>query len=69
MCMFSREVRFVGATKILARALPGGGQVLAYSMAVEAQSDLAMVLPLPYRQTRPKRRGRASRSTRRGGSS
>lgn len=47
MCCFSRPVRFVGGTRIFARALPDGRQWLAYSMNVEIDQDLAMVLPLP----------------------
>ena len=46
MCMFSGRVAHVAATKIFARALRGV-QWLAYAMAVEATSDVAMVLPLP----------------------
>jgi len=46
MCMFSRNVRFVGGTKIFARR-NGPRQSLAYSMSVEMDEALAMVLPLP----------------------
>jgi hypothetical protein len=44
--MFSRNVRFVGGTKIFARH-DGTRQSLAYSMSVEMDEALAMVLPLP----------------------
>jgi hypothetical protein len=47
MCCFSRPVRFVGATKIFARAMNDGSQALAYGMSVELGEELAMVLPLP----------------------
>jgi len=47
MCCFSRPVRFVGATKIFARADADGRQLLAYAMDVELDEELAMVLPLP----------------------
>lgn len=49
MCCFSRPVRFVGGTKIFARAADDdpSRQLLAYSMELEIAEDLAMVLPLP----------------------
>lgn len=47
MCCFSQPVRFVGGTKIFARGLPDGRELLAYSMDVEIERELAMVLPLP----------------------
>lgn len=47
MCCFSRPVRFVGKTRIFARGEPDGRQLLAYSMDVELDEELAMVLPLP----------------------
>lgn len=47
MCCFSRPVRFVGGTKIFARGLDDGRQVLAYAMEVEIDEELAMVLPIP----------------------
>jgi hypothetical protein len=49
MCCFSRPVRFVGATRIFARAAgPGDArQWLVYAMSVELDEELAMVLPLP----------------------
>jgi hypothetical protein len=47
MCCFSLPVRFVGGTKIFARTLGAGMQALAYSMNVEIDAELAMVLPIP----------------------
>lgn len=49
MCCFSRPVRFVGGTRIFARAAgPGDArQWLVYAMSVELDEELAMVLPLP----------------------
>lgn len=47
MCCFSRPVRLVCATKIFARGLADGRQMLAYAMSVELDEELAMVLPLP----------------------
>jgi len=47
MCIFSRNVEHVSATKIFARGLPDGRQVLIYAMDVAMAEDLAMVLPLP----------------------
>jgi hypothetical protein len=50
--MFSRNVRFVGGTKIFARR-DGARQSLAYSMSVEMDEALAMVLPLPVPPSPP----------------
>lgn len=47
MCCFSRPVRFVGSTKIFARAQEPGRQLLAYAMEVDLAEPTAMVLPLP----------------------
>jgi hypothetical protein len=46
MCCFSGPVAAVTSTRILARGLPDGGQVLAYMM-LDARQDVAMLLPLP----------------------
>lgn len=46
MCVFSRNMLFVGATRIFARA-EGDWQVLAYGMVFESDEPVAMVLPLP----------------------
>lgn len=47
MCCFSGVVREVSRTRIFARATDGGRQVLAYSMTVAADHEVAMILPLP----------------------
>ena len=46
MCCFTEPVEKVSDTSIFARAY-GGRQLLVYSMAYAAKSDLAMVLPIP----------------------
>ena len=46
MCIFSQAVDRVAGTSIFARGI-NGRQVIVYSMAYAARSDLAMVLPLP----------------------
>ncbi len=45
--MFSRPVKHVARTKILASALDGGRQALVYAMDVTLSEELAMVLPVP----------------------
>lgn len=47
MCCFSQPVVLVSATRIFARAEENGRQVVVYSMAIEARTELAMILPLP----------------------
>jgi hypothetical protein len=47
MCCFSKPVVSVSATNIFARAGEGNRQFLVYSMSIEADQDLAMILPLP----------------------
>ncbi len=47
MCIFSAYVASVGDTRIFARRSTGRHQFLVYSMQYEADSDLAMILPLP----------------------
>lgn len=49
MCCFSQPVISVSATNIFARAGEGGRQFLAYSMTINADKELAMVLPLPVK--------------------
>jgi hypothetical protein len=49
MCCFSRPVVSVSATNIFARAGENDQQFLVYSMTLNAQDDLAMVLPLPVK--------------------
>jgi len=47
MCCFSRAVAHVEGTNIFARALDDVRQVLVYSMTVQANDAIAMILPLP----------------------
>lgn len=47
VCCFSGPVEHVSGTKIFARPLAGGDQLLAYSMSFGAARELAMILPLP----------------------
>jgi len=49
MCCFSQKVISVSSTNIFARAAENGRQILVYSMSLEAQNDLAMILPLPVK--------------------
>lgn len=49
MCCFSQPVISVSATNIFARGGEEGRQFLAYSMTVNAEKELAMVLPLPVK--------------------
>lgn len=46
MCCFSRPVELVAATRIFARPVAGGRQVIIYSMELGAPEDLAMILPI-----------------------
>jgi hypothetical protein len=50
MCCFSRPVKFVGATKIFARFLDGADQCVVYEMTIDADEELAMILPIPVAQ-------------------
>jgi hypothetical protein len=47
MCCFSRSVRHVSSTRIFARPLPEGRQLVVYGMSLELDEDVAMVLPIP----------------------
>ncbi len=47
MCCFSGKVRFVADTKIFARFADASRQLLIYKMRFGADTDLAMVLPIP----------------------
>ncbi len=49
MCMFSRPVTLVANTRIFARSCAAGNQVLVYGMTMDADDDLAMILPLPVK--------------------
>jgi hypothetical protein len=48
MCCFSKPIRAVGATRIFARA-EGPRQLVVYETSVDADGELAMVLPIPTR--------------------
>jgi hypothetical protein len=47
MCLFSRHVEKVWSTRIFARPLAGGRQLLVYGMSLEIAEDVAMILPIP----------------------
>lgn len=47
MCCFSGKVKHVSSTSIFCRMGAQGNQVVIYSMYLEADADLAMVLPVP----------------------
>lgn len=53
MCVFSQPVRHVSRTRIFARGLSGGRQLLVYAMTLDAEGDLAMVLPVPVPASSP----------------
>jgi hypothetical protein len=46
MCCFSSAVRHVSETQIFARP-SGNSQILVYSMRIQAEQEVAMILPLP----------------------
>jgi hypothetical protein len=50
MCCCSQKVISVTSTNIFARTAPEGRQFLVYSMSINADRDLSMVLPLPVKQ-------------------
>lgn len=47
MCCFSRHVEKVSSTRIFARPLEAGRQLLVYGMTVEVAEAVAMILPIP----------------------
>jgi hypothetical protein len=49
MCCFSQPVKSVSATNIFARPDDNDRQLLVYSMSLNADKDLAMILPLPVK--------------------
>ena len=49
MCMFTAPVESVTETKIFARSLPEGRQIIVYRMALNTKQDVAMVLPIPVK--------------------
>jgi len=50
MCCFSRPVEHVNATRIFARPVLDGRQVIVYTMTLSAPEPLAMILPIPTRR-------------------
>ncbi len=53
MCCFSGNVTSVSDTNLFARSAVGDRQFLVYSMQYEADSELAMILPLPVPPAAP----------------
>jgi len=53
MCIFSPRVSAVANTKIFARNATNERQFLAYAMQYNADSELAMILPLPVTPSAP----------------
>ena len=51
MCCFTQPVRHVSGTKIFARPTEHTRQLIVYSMTIDADEDLAMVLPLPVKSS------------------
>ena len=47
MRCFSRPVKLVANTNTFARASQDGRQFLAYSLLIDANEELAMILPIP----------------------
>ncbi|MBA3454882.1 MAG: hypothetical protein H0T42_17470 [Deltaproteobacteria bacterium] len=47
MCCFSGVVKEVSATRIFARMVSPGRQVLAYQMQLATDAEVAMILPIP----------------------
>jgi hypothetical protein len=47
MCMFTQPIEEVRDTRIFARSLPEGRQVLVYQMGLHTKRDVAMILPIP----------------------
>ena len=53
MCCFSQPVKSVTNTKIFCRVGARGNQVVVYSMRLDADQDLAMILPVPVMPNSP----------------
>ena len=49
MCCFSGKVRDVTNTRIFARAMDGGMQLIIYAMNLDTPQDVAMILPIPVK--------------------
>ena len=52
MCCFSGNVKSVSDTSIFCRMGAQGNQVVIYSMALETERDVAMILPIPIQENR-----------------
>ena len=52
MCCFSGKVKHVSDTSIFCRMGAQGNQVVIYSMILETENDVAMVLPVPVTEAR-----------------
>jgi hypothetical protein len=52
MRCFSGPIKHVAETSIFCRMGARGNQVVIYSMVLEAEQDLAMVLPVPVAEQR-----------------
>src|SRR5258708_6385689 len=46
MCCFSRPIESVTKTRIFARNMMAGRQLIAYSMTLDSRVDVAMILPI-----------------------
>lgn len=53
MCCFSRSVELVSNTNIFARSSKAGRQFVVYAMSLQADEDLAMILPIPVPKGSP----------------
>jgi len=53
MCCFSRPVEQVSNTKIFARSSKAGRQLIVYSMQIQMNEELAMILPIPVPKNSP----------------
>ena len=47
MCCFSQAVLEVSGTQIFARPSQGTAQILVYSMSLQSEQEVSMILPLP----------------------
>src|SRR5687768_7646160 len=50
MCCFSGSVKLVAGTNIFVRSASGGRQYVVYSMTVQSDEPVAMILPLPVKK-------------------
>lgn len=56
MCCFSGNVNQVADTSIFCRMGAKGNQVVIYSMTLDTDEDVAMILPIPIREDRDEKR-------------